>query len=350
VALARGSGHNARVTTHEREITAPVALVDTRGDLRPDAIGFSRRPLHDARLAGHPGRKKRWDYWCVQTRECALQVTLADLDYLGLVEVSLTDFATGRVASAPLVLPLALGLRLPDAVEGGDVVVRTPRVRVELRPRDGAMHVVVRVLTLRGLVEADVEIARPPHEESLNVVVPFGAGRFQLTSKHVARPATGHVRALGRSYVVDDAHDGFGCLDYGRGVWPTETAWNWGTAAARIAGVGRVGLQLGGKWTDGTGATENGVFLDGRLDKLGAALAWDYDRRDFMRPWTVSASGVAELTFTPILERRAKIHLGIGRSELHLCFGRWRGVVHAHGRALAIDDALGWAEEHRARW
>ncbi len=182
------------------------------------------------------------------------------------------------------------------------------------------------------------------------MVVPFGAGRFQLTSKHVARPATGHVRALGRTYEVDEAHDGFGCLDYGRGVWPTETTWNWGTAAARIVGVGRVGLQLGGQWTDGTGATENGVFLDGRLEKIGAELAWRYDRSDFLRPWTVRADGVAELTFTPIVERRAKIDLGVGRSELHLCFGRWSGVVHAHGRAIAIDGALGWAEEHRARW
>jgi hypothetical protein len=338
------------VTTHEREIDAPVRLVDAHGTLRPEARGFSRRPLHDAKLAGHRGRKKRWDYWCVQTREGALQVTVADLDYLGLVEVSFTDFATKTVVSAPIVLPLGVGVRLPDGVEGGDIVVRTPLVRVALRPGPASMHLRARAYASRGVIDADVEIARPPSEESLNVVVPFAGDRFQLTSKHVARPAWGRIRALGRTYLVDEANEGFGCLDYGRGVWPTETTWNWGTGAARIAGVGRVGLQLGGKWTDGTGATENGVFLDGRLDKIGAELVWAYDREDFMRPWSVCADGVAQLTFTPLLERRAAFDLGVARSELHLCFGHWRGTIHAHGRELAVDHALGWAEEHRARW
>jgi hypothetical protein len=34
------------------------------------------------------------------------------------------------------------------------------------------------------------------------------------------------------------------------------------------------------------------------------------------------------------------------RTELHLCFGRWSGRVGSR----VIDGALGWAEEHRARW
>jgi hypothetical protein len=44
------------------------------------------------------------------------------------------------------------------------------------------------------------------------------------------------------------------------------------------------------------------------------------------------------------------VHLGVAHSTLVLAFGRWSGRARAHGRTLEIDRALGWAEEHVARW
>jgi len=60
----------------------------------------------------------------------------------------------------------------------------------------------------------------PAGHETLNVVIPWSDSLYQFTSKHQARLAHGT-------------------------------------------------LQVGGKWTVGTGATENGVFVDGRFSKIG---------------------------------------------------------------------------------
>lgn len=60
----------------------------------------------------------------------------------------------------------------------------------------------------------------PAGHETLNVVIPWSDSLYQFASKHKARPAHGT-------------------------------------------------LQVGGKWSVGTGATENGVFVDGRLSKIG---------------------------------------------------------------------------------
>ena len=60
-------------------------------------------------------------------------------------------------------------------------------------------------------------------------------------------------------------------LDVGRGRWPPEITWNWGGGAGR-AGDHVVGLQIGAKWTEGSGFTENGLIVDGRLTKLGREL------------------------------------------------------------------------------
>ena len=50
-----------------REITRPVPLCRPGGKLNPEAVGFSRRPLHtsDNLPSGplHLWRTKRWDYW-----------------------------------------------------------------------------------------------------------------------------------------------------------------------------------------------------------------------------------------------------------------------------------------------
>jgi hypothetical protein len=330
------------MSTHEHEIVERVALADWRGTLRPEAIGFSRRPLHDATIPARWPRKKRWEYWCIITTRGALQITVAHLDFVGLVELSFVDFETREIVSAPFVVPLGIGIALPDR-SGEPWRVRTPLGRVSLAIDRDVTRLSVSARTLRGPLEAQIAIDTPPHEESLSVVVPWSEREFQLTTKRVALPARGTIDALGRRYDVDTTNEGFACLDFGRGVWPRETTWNWGTAAVRTHE--RIGVQLGGQWTDGTGATENGLFVDGRLRKIGATLRWSYDHAAFTKPWRVEGDGV-DLVFTPFLERTAKLDLRVLRTELHLCFGRWSGRVLDR----SIDRALGWAEEHRARW
>jgi hypothetical protein len=45
------------------------------------------------------------------------------------------------------------------------------------------------------------------------------------------------------------------------------------------------------------------------------------------------------------------VSLGIARTELHLCFGRFSGALIADsGERIELDGLLGWAEEHTARW
>jgi hypothetical protein len=160
------------------------------------------------------------------------------------------------------------------------------------------------------------------------------------------------VRAGGVTYPFGPDEQAFGCLDFGRGVWPADCAWNWASASGLQDGH-VLGLQLGGLWTDGTGMTENALCVDGRLHKLHEDVVFTYDRRDFMAPWTIRtpASDRVDLTFAPFFERTNRVELGIARSEVHQMFGRFSGaVVTGDGTRIRIVDMVGWAEEHRARW
>src|SRR5262249_20800757 len=103
----------------------------------------------------------------------------------------------------------------------------------------------------------------------------------------------------------------------------------------------------------GTGVTESGLCIDGRLHKISEELVFTYDRRNFMAPWRIRAprSNRVDLTFTPFFEKQARINLLLLASETHACFGYFNGaVIGDDGARHEIRELIGWSEEHRARW
>lgn len=329
----------------EPELTAPVDLCTPDGRLNQAAIGWARVPVHRCTLPGSWGRRKRWDYWCIATPTHVLSVTYADVDYLGLADVWFLDVESGRTANKSSMAPLAAGFEMPETVGGASMSVERMGLRLVLAEETAG----TRLTASFGGFDCDVLLARPQGHESLSVVIPWSECRFQCTTKDNTRPATGAVRWAGEEWTFDGAGHAYGCLDFGRGKWPYRTLWNWGSASG-VQGVHTVGLQLGGKWTVGTGMTENALCVDGRLSKLSEELVWDYDRDDWMRPWRVRSSRV-DLTFVPVYEKRSRLELGLASSEAHQCFGAYSGTVVAdEGDSIPIENLFGWAEEARWRW
>ncbi|WP_431684032.1 DUF2804 domain-containing protein [Kitasatospora sp. KL5] len=352
-------------------ITGPVDLCLPDGRVDPAAVGWSRRPLHRANLRGW-GRTKRWEYWCVTGRTHLVALTVSDLDFLTLhsVHVLRWDEDSHRQPwelERTALVPFGRGVRLPERIagareDGSDDVVVGPerpadgRVRVELLGEPGGTRLRARCTTRDGLpVEVDVFAALPDGHETLGVVVPWSERRFQYTSKHTARPATGTLRigdevlAFGAANEADDA---WAVLDHGRGRWPRSVHWNWGAASGRTDGC-MLGLQFGGRWTVGTGTTENALCVDGRLSRIGEELTWSYDLAEPLAPWTVRTPGSdrVDLVFTPFHDRRVRTEAGVLANRTDQCFGHYSGQVRTDdGRRIAVDGLLGWAEDVRMRW
>jgi hypothetical protein len=343
---------SAEPTTHERELTTSVPLCGPRGRrLDPDARGWSRVPLHRANLRGGWGRTKRWDYWAILTDDLAISLTYADVDYLGIASVWWAELDAGRSGGREKVVPLARGIALPDVpgvvpltYRSGGLDLRieeegdATRIWADWRERDGRP----------GRLTARID--HPPGHQSVNVVIPWSDTRFQFTSKHQARPAHGELIVGDEVRRFDQ--DAWGVLDVGRGRWPYRTRWNWGGGAGRARSGEVVGIQVGGIWTRGTGATENGIIVDGEVVKLGAELEWRYRWDDPMAPWTVrSPDDLLDLTLTPRFDRHARTQALVLATEVHQVFGRWTGHVPGpDGRRIEVDGILGFAEESRSRW
>jgi hypothetical protein len=337
-------------THNEPELTAPVLLCGSDGHLNRQAVGWSRRPLHTCNLPPSLARKKKWNYWAITSNDLLFSATIADLDRLQLGGVYIFDRRTHRHIDKAVVRP-ANTIAMPETVSG-DMIIEHPAMRVALTDEDSGTRIRVEAGDFGGLpLEADIHIERPAAHETLNVVIPWSDVQFQFTSKQNTLPASGFVQ------LDDERHEfaapAFGCLDYGRGVWPEHTVWNWG-AASGVQGGRTVGLNLGGQWTDGTGMTENGICVDGRLTKISEDLIFGYDRAVMMKPWRVrtAATDRIDLRFEPEFERASESGKRDGYfTNAHQMFGRYSGYVTPHGgEPVELHDLVGWIEEHEARW
>ncbi len=326
----------------EPEITTPVDLCLPDGRLNREAVGWTRHPLHRATLRGW-GRAKRWEYWCVQTPDWALSVTVSHIDYLALHQVWFVDFTTGEEIDTSAIVPLARGPVLPDRSGGGPARARTKALSIDLVPNTQGVRLVVRT----DRVDADVQILRPEGHESMAVVIPWSDKRFQYTEKDNTLPTTGRVVVDGKERELPDGQS-WAVLDHGRGKWPYNNVWNWGSASGEVGGH-TIGLQFGGKWTEGTGMTENALCIDGRVTKIGQELEWGYDTGDWTAPWTVRGDDV-DVKLHPRYERASKTNALAIFTEVHQCFGHWSGTVRVDGTEYVVDGVRGFAEEAQMRW
>jgi len=348
-ALIKGQSLNMREKQGvkcQREIYHYVNLCTERGDLNPDSIGWGCFPFANCNLTHHTFRKKKWNYWAITSPESTFSATIANVDYLGLVGVSLLDYESQKVSECGIATPLGIGCNMPPLADES-VSYKMPGLQVSFIEEKGYTLIKSACSNLK----AELKVFKPIEYETLNVVVPWSKRQFQFTSKQTCLPVEGWVKAGDKLYEFNP-QSSFGCLDFGRGIWPYHTTWNWANASG-IDNGHMIGLNFGGKWTDGTGANENGLLFDGKLIKYCDDVVFNYDPQDFMKPWTIQSvqTDSIDLIFIPFYERKANISILVLKSETHQLFGFFSGTVKNEcGEVYVIKHLLGWSEEYKARW
>lgn len=340
----------APVLRNEPELTAPVLLCGPDGLLNREAVGWSRHPLHACNLPASLARKKKWNYWAVTSNDLLFSATIADIEILQLAGAYMFDRRTRRHVEKTVIQPPNT-IAIPETVSG-DMVIEHPEMRVVLTDEGPGTRIRVEADNFGGMrLEADIVVERPEGHETLNVVIPWTDVQFQYTSKQNTLPASGFMQ-LGNER-LEFAQPAYGCLDYGRGVWPEHIVWNWGSASG-VQGGRTVGLNLGGKWTDGTGMAENGLCIDGRLTKLSENLVFDYSPTAMMKPWRVRSAVTdrVDLLFEPEFMRVSESGRRDGFfSSAHQMFGCYSGHITPDGEApIELRHLFGWIEEHEACW
>lgn len=336
-----------------RELIKPVKLSLENGRLNEDSIGWARQPLVDCNVKGSYLRKKKWNYWCVTSPDVLFSATISHIDYAAVMFVYILDTKTLKFYEKTTLVPLGRNVHMPDGVHES-VSFESKEMTIQFKESGQTTSMFVHCPNFSGqgkAIQAEILLTRPKEFESLNVVVPWSKERYQFTSKQPTIPATGTIVWEGREYQLS-SDTAFGCLDFGRGKWKYSSVRNWASASGVVKGI-HVGLNFGGKWTDGTGQNENGLVIDNRLHKIHEDIVWEYDTKDYMKPWKLESkySNRVSLLFTPIFERIAKTEAVIIQSSVHQMIGHFSGTVRTdEGEVIEIQNMLGWAEDHMAKW
>ena len=343
----------------QTELTENGKLLDSNGHLTQ--VGWSRRPVLDCNLENarfynlrqlQRFRIKRWDYYAFFTPQHFFSATIADLGYAGNIFVYFLDFATKELHEEGLVIPLSKGVTLPRNSDQGDSLFADKRAQLHFEVLPVGRHVQVSWPGFHAGqgISADILLRQVPDHESMTIVIPIKNQRFYYNRKINCLPAEGSLQYGNIRESLSPATC-VGSLDWGRGVWEYKSFWNWASASGFMEDGRTVGLNLGCGFGDLSAATENCLVLNGKIQKL-SQVNFGYEANDFMHPWKFTDSeNRLNMDFVPFKERVARTNLGIIFSEVHQLFGRYSGTVLTdEGIKIQINDLLGFAEEHQARW
>lgn len=343
----------------QTKLTQAGKLLNPDGSL--SQVGWSPQPLLDCNLENahfyslrmfQRLRIKRWDYYAVFTPHKFFSATIADLGYAGNIFVYVMDYASGELHEDGLVVPLSRGITLPRNSDQGESIFedKHARLRFQSVPQGRQISVSWPGFHAGQGISADIVFHQPAEHESMTIIIPIGKRRFYYNRKINCLPAEGSIQYGG---VTEDLSPvtSLGSLDWGRGVWEYRSFWNWASASGFLPDGKTVGINLGCGFGDLSAATENCFVLNGKIHKL-EQVKFVYERRDFMRPWRFTDSeNRLNLDFVPFKERKAITNLGIIFSEVHQLLGKYSGTVRTdEGAVIQINDLIGFAEEHQARW
>ena len=343
----------------QHEINTPAPLLNDDGSLYE--AGYAKYPIlvYDrSAVRGGRMRIKEWDYYLIHNDRFAVALTCDDNSYMGMMSVSFIDFGKRSETTKSVIIPLTNGrIKLPSSSESGDVVYNSRRVKLSFTHEEGGrrLKVLFRRFRKKDDLECDILLTDEPRD-SMVISTPFPGKKtaFYYNQKIVGMRASGTVWFDRKKYKFTPGNS-YGLLDWGRGVWTYDNTWYWGAAQGETCGH-RFGFNIGYGFGDTSAASENMLFYDGVAHKLeGVEFLIPKDgqgRELYEEPWRfTSTDGRFEMDFTPIIDRKARISLGIIMSDQHQVFGRFSGTaVLDDGRRIELKDFLGFAEKVRNKW
>lgn len=331
------------------EVTKVQRLLNEDGTLKEP--GWSRKlyQIYDRNdIKKRATRIKEWDYYLVLAKDYGVAFTISDDGYIGLQSVSLLDFRGTPWEHTETVLnAFPMGkLKMPSTTDKGDIMYKDKRLYLEYKKRGNMRKI---VCTFKNFHEGktftcDLTLTQPDGD-TMVIATPWKEDKhaFYYNQKINCMRASGTCTYGSETYTFNSDTD-FAILDWGRGVWTYDNTWNWGSGNGIINGKD-FGFNIGYGFGDTTAASENIIFYDGIGHKLDD-ITFNIPEDSYTKPWTITSSDKRfEMTFTPIIDRAAKIDVKLIVTDQHQVFGKMNGIaVLDDGTKLEVKDLVCFCE------
>lgn len=339
----------------KNEMLKPGRLLDNKGRLIQS--GWSPQPVMEYNrkdIKAAPWRIKEWDFYQVTCDDYVLQLTIADLSYVGNISASIIDLRTGKFYTRSKNVAFPFGrLGLPSTAKTGDVRYRAKGIDMSFEVKGNKRFISCRWDNfLNGQVfDTNVELTTSG-DDSLVIAIPYDDPKaFYYNQKINCMKAQGYTK-IG-SKVYDFTPDkSFGLLDWGRGVWTFSNTWYWSNGSTLVDGI-PFGFNLGYGFGDTSVASENTLFYDGKAHKISQVnFGMPAPGEDLMQKWHfTSDDGRFDMEFEPIYDRFTHNAVLFLQMSCHQVFGRFTGrAVLDDGQVIEVKDMTAFAERSINRW
>lgn len=327
-----------------KEIKKETLVYDSKNKLNEEAIGWGRRPsLFTFNSNKNKFRFKKWNHWTIVSENHIFNIAIVDLNYVSNTFAYLYDYKENTFEDINYSKIIKKNVFLSKTTDGSCYFYNND---IELK-----MHFLdkkYKITLNNNSINADLEIFLYDFE-SLNVIVPFNKREFQFTEKNARLPVNGYITSKS-SHVELDVADSYACFDFGRGVWPFNTYWNWATFSGN-SNEGLIGINLGAGWTDGKKTNENAFFLNDKVYKINEDVKFDYDKSNLLSKWHIKTkSGDVDLVFQPFYNVSKKRRKIIIKTHLNQVLGQFFGRIKVEDKIVDISNIKGCVEQHEARW
>lgn len=342
----------------QREITKRGKLLNAKGEL--NERGYSTSFLLDYnkdKIQGSKLKIKEWDYYLMISTSYGVALTIADNGYMGIISISVLDFKRGWYKTQSHILPFTLGkLNLPRTTTKGEIHYVDHKVEIYFMTYKGErrLRCYMKEFYEGKPFECEFLLGHMP-QDSIVVATPFkeSSKQFYYNQKIIGMKARGYMRT-GKLFATFRQEDTYAILDWGRGIWPYESAWYWGAAMGEVEGKS-IGFNIGYGFGDTSAATENVIFYEGKANKLEQVtckLTQKDGRENYLSSWQLTSSdGRLEMEFIPILDRKDYKSIGIIMSDQHQVFGHFSGrFILDDEEVVEIKNVFGFIEKVRNRW
>lgn len=333
-----------------REITARQKLLDKNGNLIN--AGYAKHMYfdYDKKLAKRPAFSlKEWDFYQVHFGHTVLQMTIGHVSYCADASATIIDLDTGkrRTVSSTVLFPDRKRKNMPaDPETPNKVQVFGKNFHMQFLSNGNRRRLTLCSSDKYG-VNADIDVLLTNcgrEKEKMVIATPFDKKRrWYLNYKENCFVATGHC-AIGDMRC--EIENGFGLLDWGRGVWPFRNEWVWGNGGAVVDGK-HFGFNIGWGFGNTSSATENMFFFDNKAYKLGVVKETKNGEKFRYK----DDSKRFDFTVEPLFDNFTKRDVAFIHTQCHQVFGIWKGsVVLDDGTKIKIPPFLAFCEHADNRW
>ena len=290
-------------------------------------------------------RRREWEYYQVSNARYAFQIMYGHGPKMGLANVTLIDFETGEKYRSGK-RKLFPGDSFDLDFSGGE-----PH---SLKYEDDDLFLsvgfdgAVRRIAVRSN-RFDAELCCYDTGDAIVTAAPFARKtQFLYSYKKCFPDLTGHIHMHKLDYRLNE--NSFLLLSSGRGVLPRQSTRIWAAGGQRV-GEHVYTLNLGDLFGPNGSPTENAVFVDGELQKLGRAF-FKFKGDGMSQPWTISdSSRRVHLEFFPDYDHYERVNLGVADIRRHRLYGKLYGTVALDdGDEWEIDEMHFFVEHTGERW